>query len=471
MEENNMKNFYVSDVTLKEVAQNSLITLSFREKVEIVNLLNKINIDVIELPEIKNIASDTLFIKTVAKSTDKSILTVPVEQTVDGVKNAAEALKDAKKSRLQVGVPVSTVQMEYMCHKKPKEVIELIAQIVSEASKYNKNVEFIPIDATRCDREFLIKAINTAIENGANIITLSDDAGYMLPNEFSIFVKEIKDILPKEIHLAIKCNNTIDMAVAASIASIISGADEIKVSSVSRDTTNMSSILQVLKVKGTELEIGSGVNLTNSQRVSEQISRIVDSKANSKNKVVLSVGETKDFTLNSFDNMSEVIKGIEKLGYDLSKEDCNNVYNEFKNIAEKKNVTAKDLEAIIASVALQVPKTFTLESYVINCGNIINSTANITVIKDGNKIRGVGTGDGPIDASFVAIEQIVGHHYELDDFQIQSVTEGREAVGHALIKIRNNGKLYAGTGISTDIIGASIRAYINALNKIIYEEV
>jgi len=146
------------------------------------------------------------------------------------------------------------------------------------------------------------------------------------------------------------------------------------------------------------------------------------------------------------------------------------VYNEFKNIAEKKTVTAKELEAIIASVALQVPNTYSLETYVINSGNIINSTANLEIIKEGQTLRGVGIGDGPIDAAFVAIEQVIGHHYELDDFQIQSVTEGREAMGHALIKLRNNGKLYAGTGISTDIIGASIRAYINALNKIVYEE-
>ena len=117
-----------------------------------------------------------------------------------------------------------------------------------------------------------------------------------------------------------------------------------------------------------------------------------------------------------------------------------------------------------------MPSTYRIESYVINSGNVITATANITLERGGEKLRSVAVGDGPIDAAFLAIEQIIGHHYELDDFQIQTVTEGREAMGSALVKLRAGGKLYSGNGISTDIIGASIRAYISALNKIVYEE-
>ena len=119
---------------------------------------------------------------------------------------------------------------------------------------------------------------------------------------------------------------------------------------------------------------------------------------------------------------------------------------------------------------MQVPPTYKLVSFVINSGNIINATANIHFKKDDQDHFGLAVGDGPIDAAFLAIEQITGHHYELDDFQIQAVTEGREAMGSTLVKLRANGKLYSGNGISTDIIGSSIRAYLNALNKIAYEE-
>ena len=182
------------------------------------------------------------------------------------------------------------------------------------------------------------------------------------------------------------------------------------------------------------------------------------------------MSSSEDFSLSEHDDITEVSKAIAVLGYDLSAEDISNVYTEFKRISSKKTVTAKELDAIIASVALQVPTTYFLESYVINSGNIIPATANITVKKNGEVIRGLCGGDGPIDAAFHAIEQIIGHHYELDDFQIQSVTEGQEAVGSAVVKLRSNGKLYSGKGLSTDIIGASIRAYLNALNKIVYEE-
>ena len=146
------------------------------------------------------------------------------------------------------------------------------------------------------------------------------------------------------------------------------------------------------------------------------------------------------------------------------------MYEAFCRVAVKKNVTLKELEAIIASAAFQVPPAYRLVSYVINNGNLIGATAYIKLEKDGKEYEGLSAGDGPIDAALLAIEQIIGHHYELDDFQIQTVTEGREAMGSALVRLRSGGKLYSGNGISTDIIGSSIRAYMNALNKIKYEE-
>ena len=139
--------------------------------------------------------------------------------------------------------------------------------------------------------------------------------------------------------------------------------------------------------------------------------------------------------------------------------------------AEKKHfVGTRELDAIVASVAMQVPATYQLVNYLTNSGNVISASAHITLSKKGQLLEGITIGDGPIDAAFMAIEQIVGHHYDLDDFQIQSVTQGHEAMGTALVRLRNGGKICSGNGISTDIIGASIRAYLNALNKIVYEE-
>lgn len=136
----------------------------------------------------------------------------------------------------------------------------------------------------------------------------------------------------------------------------------------------------------------------------------------------------------------------------------------------KERVGARELDAIIASVALQVPPTYQVESYVINTGNGISAMAHLKISHHGEVSEGVSLGDGPIDAAFLAIEQITHHHYELDDFQIRAVTEGHEAMGETVVRLLSNGKLYSGRGISMDIVGSSIQAYVNALNKIAYEE-
>ena len=168
---------------------------------------------------------------------------------------------------------------------------------------------------------------------------------------------------------------------------------------------------------------------------------------------------------------AEVAGAVSRLGYDLGPEDEKRVYDEFCRIAARKDVlSSKDLDAIVAAAALQVPETYALKSFVITCGNTVASMANVLLTKDGAEVSGNAVGNGPIDAAFHSIEDIVGRHFELDDFQIQTVTEGRAAMGTAIVKLRSDGGLYSGKGVSTDIVGAAIRAYIDALNKICYDE-
>ena len=169
--------------------------------------------------------------------------------------------------------------------------------------------------------------------------------------------------------------------------------------------------------------------------------------------------------------MSDLCRFVTSLGYDLSDKDLGTVFSETQKVCAKKGaVGAKELEAIIASFAMQTPSTYHLESYLANSSDTTTSMARVTLTKDGEELMGIGSGNGPIDSAFRAIEQSIGHHYELDSFQIEAVTEGKEALGSALVKLRSNGRLYSGNGLSTDIISASIRAYINAVNKIVFEE-
>ena len=175
--------------------------------------------------------------------------------------------------------------------------------------------------------------------------------------------------------------------------------------------------------------------------------------------------------LDSSSTQEEVSDAVKALGYDLESDDEKKVYDAVKRLTEKKSsIGAKELEAVVASSAMQVPATYTLKSYVSTISNMVNAVSNVILEDENGTLSGVATGDGPIDSAFKAIETCIGHHYELDDFQIQAVTEGKEALGSALVRLRSSGRLYSGNGISTDICGASIRAYINALNKIAYEE-
>ncbi len=163
---------------------------------------------------------------------------------------------------------------------------------------------------------------------------------------------------------------------------------------------------------------------------------------------------------------------VKQMGYDLSEDDINEMFAKFKELADKKKqVYDRDIEALIAKASVQVPKTYSLEHFVINSGNTITPTAVVRMLRDGKVIEKVSRGDGPINASFNAIEKIVGINLKLEDYQLQSVTEGNDALGDALVKISDSdGQIYAGRGLSTDVIEASIHAYINAVNKMIYEK-
>jgi len=183
------------------------------------------------------------------------------------------------------------------------------------------------------------------------------------------------------------------------------------------------------------------------------------------------VNEKQKILLDSDSTVAQVTQAAAVLGYELSDSDVGNVYKSLKQVCERKgSVGAKEFEALIAGSAMQAPSTYHFETYTTTSSNVSTSMSQIVLKYNDEIICGVSNGDGPIDSAFRAIEQCIGHHYELDDYQVQSVTEGKEALGSALVRLRNNGKLYSGNGTSTDIVAASIRAYINALNKIVFEE-
>ena len=464
----------ISDASMTMHKKTGMGKLSFKNKLELARLLDRLGTSVIELESMENVKVDSLLIKSVAGNTKNSVVAVPVDFKEESVDNVWNALKGAKYPRLQVPAPVSTVQMEYLYHKKAPDMKALITDTIKNCCRYTADVEFIADDATRADEDFLYDVVGAAMDAGASTITVCDTAGTMLPVEFHSFLDKLYANIPslKDVTLGVSCSNGLSVANACAVVAVSNGAREIKTTACTGDIASFADMARILSAKGGTLGISCLVRTVELGRVIKQINWLCNTEKSKTTPFENGVNDEEDtMLLSSSDNMQAVLAAVKKLGYDLSDEDGQLVWEAFERIAAKKDsISGRELDAIVASAAMQVPAAYTLEKYVINHGNTIGSTAHITMIKDGEKMESVVIGDGPVDAAFLAIEKIVGCHYELDDFQVRSVTEGQEAVGETVVRLISNGKIYPGRGISTDIIGSSIRAYVNALNKIVYEE-
>ena len=461
-----MKKINIADITLKKLAQAREIALLFREKTAIAACADSLGADTVELAPIKSLREDTIIYKTIAQNVQNATLAIPVGSDTSEVANAWECIKDAAKPRLQIELPTSTVGMEYTYHMKSDKMLAKISELTKAAKAVCEDVEFSALDATRADREFLIAAACQAEADGACIITVCDDAGISLPDDIASIVKELKAAV--SIPVYVQVSDRINMGVACAIEAIKAGADGIKCAMAGNDVLLAGELSDAINVCSSRIDAEISLNNT-------KIHASIESMLASINHEIYessdTVSEKKKILLDSDSTIAQVAQAAGVLGYDLSDADCGNVHRALMQVCEKKEaVGAKELEALIASSAMQAPSTYHLESYTTNSSNHSNSMSQITLKCHDEIICGVSTGDGPIDSAFRAIEQCIGYHYELDGFQVQALTEGKEALGSAIVKLRNNGKLYSGNGISTDIVAASIRAYINALNKIVSEE-
>ena len=454
-----MKKIIVSDITLKSIEEQSS-SLTFREKLAIAEKLDLSKINAIELPVLTDSKENEVICRTIISSVKNSIVKIPVGASAESFALAVQCVKNAVKPCLQVVMPVSTAQMEYIYHLKAPAMQQKIAELVKLCKAECDMVEFVACDAFRAEEGFLIECVKSAVEAGATEVCICDDAGIAFPEDYAKIVKDIKAV--SNVSVSVQPSNALSLASACAVESIKAGADGVK-TAVADGYLSASVLAEIFRAKKFDINAEIDVDITKIKTVCSKIGQMVEDEDADKKEV--------SPCLNANATLSQVCASVKQLGYELSESDMGKVYEEFKKVTSKKEaIDVKELEAVIASTAMQVPSTYHLVNYVVNSSNIISATANVTLEKDGEKLTGVSTGDGPIDAAFHAIEQIVGHHYELDDFQVHAVTKGRGAVGSSIIRLRANGKLYPGNGVSTDIVGACIRAFINALNKIVYEE-
>lgn len=461
-----MKKIKIVDVTLKKLSEEREVSLLFREKSAIANNAELLGANAIELPAVKNYREDSIIYKSISQNIQNATLSIPVGFSKEGVSIAWECIKTAKNPRLQVELPVSTIQMEYAYHVKQDKMLIKIAELIKEAKSYCGDVEFSALDATRASVDFLVSAVQEAEKSGATSISICDNSGTSMPSDFASLVETVINAVSIPVYVSV--SDRINMGVASAIESISKGVCGLKCAMIGKDVLLSGEISDAMSVCGAK--IGAEIELK-STKIHASIDDLLSKISHKSYETTSNVDDGNQILLDDQSTLADVMNSAIKLGYDLSDADCGNVYKALITVCEKRGtVGAKEFEALIASNAMQAPSTYHFESYTTTSSNLSKSMSQVTLKTGDETICGVASGDGPIDSAFRAIEQCIGYHYELDNFEVQSVTEGKEALGSALVRLRNNGKLYSGNGTSTDIVGASIRAYINAVNKIVAEE-
>ncbi len=447
--------------------------LTFREKIELARMIDLLKVDAIELPPIENQKVDPLLIKSISAAARHAEIAVPVKLNGESVEITWNALRDAVSARLQVVVPVSSVQMEYLFHMKPKALKEKVIETVLACRKYTDRVELIAEDATRSDGPFLTELLTAAVEAGVTMITLQEAAGTSLPEEMRTEIGRIISSLPdrKGVVFGVDCSNALSLADACAVETVHCGVREIKAASFPLQCANLANVVRILSLKGEKLGVYCTIRQEEIRRITSRIESLCRTQLSMPIAISQESAAANEAVLSYHDSKDSVLRAIEQLGYFLSEDDQDNIYQAFLKITEKKeSITLKELEALVAAEAMQVPAAYQIVHFIVNTSNDIGAMAHVRIQYHDQSLEGVSTGDGVIDAAFLALEKAAGRHFELDEFQIQAITEGKEAVGEAMVKLRSQGKLYPGRGISTDIVGASIVAYINALNRIVYEE-
>ncbi len=491
----------IFDTTLRDGEQSPGCSMNLKEKIQMAKQLESLKVDVIEAGFAAASEGDLESIREISKAVENCTVASLARANKDDIDKAWKSLSEAKYPRIHTFIATSPIHMEYKLKMTPQEVLKQVEEMVTYAKSYCDDVEFSAEDATRTEIEFLAEIVKTAIKSGAKTINIPDTVGYTTPDEFYELLTNLIERCPelKEVNLSVHCHNDLGLGVANSIAAIKAGANQIEctVNGIGERAGN-AALEEIVMVLETRKDVfGAATNIETKQlyRSSQLLTRITGVKVQP-NKAIVGenafaheAGIHQHGVLNNKEtyeimtpesiglNKNKLVLGkhsgrhafkdkIESMGYKLTSEEINEAFRRFKEVADKKKeVFDRDIDAIISRQTAGAEERYNLVRFVINSGNSITSTAAVKILLEGKEIEKVAIGDGPIDAAFNAIEEISGTKLKLEDYSLSSVTEGKDALGDAVVKLRENGSIYVGRGLSTDVVEASVKAYINALNK------
>ena len=497
------RKIHIFDTTLRDGEQSPGASLTPEEKVKIAKQLERLNVDVIEAGFPVSSPGEMRGVQMISEAVSRPTICGLARMIPKDIDACRRALERAKKKRLHVFLATSQIHREYKLKKGKAEILQMAVQNIQSARKDFKEIEFSPEDAARTERDFLRDVVRAAVDAGAGVVNIPDTVGYTVPQEFEdligYLVKKVPE-LGKKVVLSVHCHNDLGLATANSLAAVLAGANQIEctVNGIGERAGNasMEEIVMAIDTRRDFMGCFTQIHteeITKSSRLVSHLTgmvvqpnkAIVGRNAFShesgihqdgvlKKRITYEIIDPKRVGLTG----SQIILGklsgrhafserVEKLGYRLGTQELDRAFERFKKLADqKKYVFDEDIEALIQDEITEIPETWKLEYLKTTLETGRPPEAMLKLRHDRQVLEASSQGDGPVDACYKAIEKITKLKAVLSNYAIQSVTSGKDALGEVTVKLEIEGKEVTGRGASTDIIEASVKAYLFALNKV-----
>jgi 2-isopropylmalate synthase len=499
-----MRKIYIFDTTLRDGEQSPGVNLNTEEKVEIALQLERLGVDRIEAGFPAASPGDLASVNAVARAVKNATiigLSRSREADIDAVR---EALKDAEDPCIHVFLATSPIHRQYKLRMNKEQVLETAEAAIRYAKKYFSKIEFSPEDAGRTELDFLCEVTAMAIRAGATVVNIPDTVGYMTPNEFGNIFKTLKEQVPgiEKIQLSAHCHDDLGMATANSLAAILNGADQIEgtINGIGERAGNtaIEEVAMALETRFDVFQAKTSLVLSEIYRTSRLVSKltgmavpgnkaIVGANAFAHESGIHQDGMLKEKT--TYEIMRPETIGLKEsklvlgkhsgrhafreklidLGYELNDEQLNAAFEKFKDLADKKkSVSDDDIRALLEEKLANTPEVFVLENLQVAYGNQSVPTASVRIKSaDGGVREETAEGNGSVDAIYNAIDKATGEEVHLEDYSIKSVSRGKDALGEVHVVLNQGDVSVTGRGISTDILEASAKAYVDAINRLI----
>jgi 2-isopropylmalate synthase len=490
----------IFDTTLRDGEQAPGIALTKHEKVEIAEQLARLGVDILEagFP----ISSDGEFeaVREIADSVQGPVIAALARTATGDVERAAEALKGADRWRIHTFISTSQVHMQDMLRMSHQQVLDAIRDNVKLAVSYTEDVEFSAQDATRTELDFLLECCRAAVECGATTINVPDTVGYATPSEFGELVRVVRDRTPEHVTISTHCHNDLGLAVANSLAGIENGARqvEVAVNGIGERAGNCSleEIAMVVRTRGEHLGVRHGLNLREITRTSRLVSAttgygvqpnkavvgssafahesgihqhgVLSNRATYEIMDPVEIGlEGNRIVLGKHSGRHAFVDALEKIGIQVDPGHLDRAFARFKELADRKiELTDQDLAAIVGEELRAADEdVLVLESLQVGGGTHLSPSATVRLRRGEETIEESAFGDGMIDAACGAIQRAAGVEVRLITFNVSSVTGGSDALGDVVVQLEIDERRVTGRGVATDVVEASARAYLAAINR------